>query len=125
MSESATPSRRSLSWKVVLLIIMLALIGTSAWVYYRLETWPQRTAREVSRAFTDLAGIQPKITVHDHVFMEQTSPVLELAVVTRQTEVEREMEHEWLGSKKRIRIRASYNIRAGFDLSQSFAVRLD
>jgi hypothetical protein len=113
MSESTTSHRRGLSWKAILLIIALALIGTGAWMYYRLETWPQRTAREVSRAFSELAGIQPRITVHDRVFMEQTSPVLELAVVTRETMVEREMEHEWLGSKKRIRLRATYSIRAG------------
>jgi hypothetical protein len=125
MPESTIPSRHGLSWKFILLVIALALIGTGAWMYYRLETWPQRTAREVSRAFSELAGIQPRITVHDRVFMEQTSPVLELAVVTRETMVEREMEHEWLGSKKRIRIRATYSIRAGFDLTQSFSVRLD
>jgi hypothetical protein len=125
MSEFITPPHRGLSWKLILLIIALALIGAGAWMYYRLETWPQRTAREVSRAFSELAGIQPRITVHDRVFMEQTSPVLELAVVTRETMVEREMEHEWLGSKKRIRIRATYSIRAGFDLTQPFSVRLD
>ena len=124
MSDSAPPKSR-LSWKLVLLIIVLAAIGTGAWIYYRLETWPQRTAREVSRAFADIAGIQPKVTVHDRVFFEQTSSVLELAVVTRETMVEREMEHDWLGSKKRIKLRATYSVRAGFDLTQPLSVRLD
>ena len=124
MSDDAATTTR-LSWRAVLLVIVLAAIGTGAWIYYRLETWPQRTAREVSRAFAELAGIQPKITVHDHVFFEQTSSVLELAVVTRETMVEREFEHDWLGSKKRIKLRATYGIRAGFDLTQRLSVRLD
>ena len=124
MSDARAPTPR-LSWRAVLLIIVLALIGTGAWIYHRLETWPERTAREVSRAFAELAGIQPKITVHDHVFFEQTSSVLELAVVTRETMVEREMEHEWLGSKKRIKLRGTYSVRAGFDLTQPLSVRLD
>src|SRR5436190_939909 len=77
------------------------------------------------RAFREVAQIQPRITVHDRVFFEQTSPVLELAVVTRETTVEREMEHEWLGSRKRIKIRATYQVRAGFDLTQPFSVRIE
>ena len=51
--------------------------------------------------------------------------MLELAVVTRETMVEREMEHEWLGSKKRIKLRGTYSVRAGFDLTQPLSVRLD
>lgn len=124
---SSEPSPRSsgLTWKAVVLIAILALLAGGAWTFYRVETWPQRTAREVTRAFAEIAQIQPKITVHDHVIFEQTSPVLELAVVTRETYVEREMEHEWLGSKKRIRLRGTYSVRAGFDLTQSFSVKID
>jgi hypothetical protein len=123
---SESPPRSSgLSWKLVILMIVLALIAGGVWTFYRLETWPQRTARDVTRAFAEIAHIQPKITVHDHVIFEQTSPVLELAVVTRETHVEREMEHEWLGSKKRIRLRGTYSIRAGFDLTQPFSVKID
>ncbi len=124
-SASAPGHSTGFSWKLVVLFIVLAILGTGAWIYYRLETWPQRTAREVSRAFAEIAQIQPKITVHDQVFFEQTSPVLELAVVSRETTVEREMEHDWLGSKKHIRIRATYNVRAGFNLQESFTVNVD
>lgn len=119
------PRRSGLSWKAFFLTIFLALLAAGGWTAYRIETFPQRTARDVSRAFAEIAQIQPKITVHDHVIFEQTSPVLELAVVTRETSVEREMEHEWLGSKKRIRIRGTYSIRAGFDLTQPFIVRIE
>ena len=119
------PRRSGLSWKAFFLTIFLALLAAGGWTAYRIETWPQRTAKDVSRAFAEIAQIQPKITVHDHVIFEQTSPVLELAVVTRETSVEREMEHEWLGSKKRVRIRGTYSIRAGFDLTQPFTVRIN
>jgi hypothetical protein len=94
-------------------------------VFYRIETWPGRTAREVSRAFAEVAHLQPRITVRDRVYFEQTTSVLELAVVSRETQVEREMEHEWLGSKKRIKLRGVYEVKAGFDLTQPFTVRVD
>jgi Protein of unknown function (DUF4230) len=119
------PASRGLSWKLLILLVVIVAAAFGAWIFYRLETWPQRTTQEVLRAFREVAQIQPRITVHDRVFFEQTSPVLELAVVTRETTVEREMEHEWFGSKKRIKLRGSYNVRAGFDLTEPFSVRID
>jgi hypothetical protein len=113
------------NWKgmIVLLAFIAALL--TAFIFYRVETWPARTAREVSRAFAEVAHLQPRITVRDRVFFEQTTSVLELAVVSRETQVEREVEHEWLGSKKKIKLRAVYHVKAGFDLTQPFSVRVD
>jgi hypothetical protein len=113
------------SWKATLLAIVAIIAGLGAWIFYRIETWPERTATRISRAFAEIGHLQPKITVRDRVFFEQTKSVLELAVVTRETQVEREMEHEWLGSKKRIRLRGTYVVRAGFDLTQPFSVRVE
>jgi hypothetical protein len=114
-----------LNWKAT--IVLLALIAAlfAAFLFYRIETWPARTALNVSRAFAEVAHLQPRITVRDRVFFEQTTSVLELAVVSRETQVEREMEHEWLGSKKRIKLRGVYHVKAGFDLTQPFSVRVD
>ncbi len=113
------------SWKAVLLTCVALAVGVGAWIFHRIETWPERTAERVSKAFAELGHLQPKITVHNRVFFEQTKSVLELAVVSRETQVEREMEHEWLGSKKRMRLRGTYLVRAGFDLTQPFAVRVE
>jgi len=113
------------SWKATLLAIVAIIAGVSAWIFYRIETWPERTATRISRAFAEIGHLQPKITIHDRVFFEQTKSVLELAVVTKETKVEHLMEHEWLGSKKRIWLRGTYVARAGFDLTQPFSVRVE
>jgi hypothetical protein len=123
-----TPHRRhagGLSWKAVLLVAFLALIGTGAWLYYRTVTIPEKMTQEVLRAFREVAQVQPKITVHDRVLFEQTKDAMELAVVSRETHVEREMSHEWLGSTKRIRLRGTYEVKAGFDLREHLLVRID
>jgi hypothetical protein len=39
--------------------------------------------------------------------------------------VEREREHEWFGSTKRLRLRGVYKVAAGFDLTQPFDVRVE
>src|SRR4030095_7029213 len=102
MSDTYTPPPRGgISWKLVLLVISLVVIGTGAWIFYRIETWPERTSQRVLKAFREVAQIQPRITIHDRVVFEQTTDALELAVVTRETQVEREMEHEWFGRPKR------------------------
>lgn len=119
------PPRSRFSWKLVLVAIVAIIAGLSAWIFYRIETWPERTATRVSKAFAELGHLQPRITIKDRVFFEQTKSVLELAVVSRETQVEHEMEHEWLGSKKRIRLRGTYQIKAGFDLTQPFSVRVE
>jgi hypothetical protein len=135
-SEPAQPPRTTtpdserhrsggLSWKAVLLVAFLALLGVGAWIYYRTVTIPENMTREVLRAFREVAQVQPRITVHDHVVVEQTKEALELAVVSRETHVERETSHEWLGSTKRIRLRGTYEVKAGFDLSEHLLVRID
>lgn len=117
-------SHGRLSWRATLLILVAMLIAAGAWLFHRIETWPARTAAEIKRGFVELANLEPKITIKDRVFFEQTASVLELAVVSRETQVERETEHEWLGSRKRIKLRAVYHVKAGFDFNQPFAVHV-
>ena len=102
-------------------------------VFLRLETWPARTAREgtaelerlgkdVRSAFVDIAHLQPRITINNRVYMEQTVPVSELVVLSRQIEVEHDFLHTWLGSSKRVRLHGTFTVKAGFDLQQELVV---
>lgn len=122
--ESSTRrSRLGCAAAVILVVLIVALLA--GYIFYRLETWPARTAQELREAFGEIAQVHPKITVNDRVIFEQTASVLELAVVSRPTQVERETEHEWLGSKKRIKLRGTYQVKAGFDLTKPFTVRVE
>ena len=114
--------------------LILALLA--GFIFYRLENLPFRAADAASGrlehwagavrdAFVSVAGLQPRVTVNEHVVYEQSSPVLELAVLQREASVERETESSWLGSTKHLRLRGQYRIKAGYDLKKPFAVRLD
>src|SRR5947209_14301438 len=105
-----------LRWPAALICICLIGALLAAFVAYRIETWPARTAsqakeglvdiaRRVRDAIVEIAQLQPKIVVNGRVFFEQTTPILELAVLKRQTQVERETMHTWAGSTKRIKLR--------------------
>ena len=102
-------------------------------IFLRMETWPSRTAKQGSAeleklgkdlraAFIDIAHLQPRVTINDRVYMEQTTPVSELVVLSRRIEVEHELLHTWAGSSKRIKLHGTFIAKAGFDLQQNLSV---
>jgi hypothetical protein len=79
-------------------------------------------AAKVRDAFVDLFQLQPQIRVNNSVAFEQSKLALELAIVSRETEIVRDHTDTWLGSSKTIRIRARYRVKAGFDLGDKLQV---
>jgi hypothetical protein len=102
-------------------------------IFVRLETWPARTAqrgvgelerlgKDLRAAFVDIAHLQPRITINNRVYMEQTTPASELVVLSRRIEVEHELLHTWVGSSKRVKLHGTFNVKAGFDLRQNLSI---
>jgi len=102
-------------------------------IFLRLESWPARTAhqgtaeleklgKDLRAAFIDIAHLQPRITINSRVYMEQTTPVSELVVLSRRIEVEHELLHTWVGSSKRVKLHGTFNVKAGFDLRQNLSI---
>jgi uncharacterized protein DUF4230 len=121
------------SWPCAFTLIVLFIAAVGLVVFLRLETWPTRTARQSSAelerlgkdlraAFIDIAHLQPRITINNRVYMEQTAPVTELAVVSRGMEVEHEFLHTWVGSSKRVKLHGTFTAKAGFDLQQDVTI---
>ena len=102
-------------------------------IFWRIETWPARTARQgtdqleklgkdLRSAFMDVAHMQPRITINNRVYVEQTTPVSELVVLSRRVEVEHELLHTWVGSSKRVKLHGTFAVKAGFDLQQNLSI---
>src|SRR5207248_2335749 len=131
MSQASRSGRISCSTALVLIVLIMALVGLV--IFLRLETWPARTARQSSAelerigkdlraAFIDVAHLQPRITINNRVYMEQTAPVTELAVLSRRIEVEHEFLHTWVGSSKRVKLHGTFIVKAGFDLQHNLSI---
>jgi len=131
MSKSA--SRCRIAWPIALTLVALIIGATILIIFLRLETWPARTARQstaelerlgknLRAAFIDIAHLQPRITINDRVYMEQTTPVSELVVLSRRIEVEHELLHTWVGSSKRVKLHATFIAKAGFDLRKGLSI---
>jgi len=131
MLKSANSGR--VTWPTALTLVALIVATMVIVIFVRLETWPARTAREstaelerlgkdLRAAFIDIANLQPRITINNRVYMEQTKPVSELAIVSRRIEVEHEFLHTWVGSSKRVKLHGTFVAKAGFDLQQDLSI---
>jgi hypothetical protein len=116
---------------VVLVVLIIASV--TFLVVWRLESWPGRTAaqgtaqlerlgKELRSAFVDIAHLQPRITINNRVYLEQTSATAELAIVSRRIEVEHEFQSTWAGSSKRVKLHGTFAVKAGFDLQQNLSI---
>src|SRR5947199_1524793 len=133
MSKSANPYR--VAWPIALTLVVLTIAMTILIIFLRLESWPARTARQstaklerlgknLRAAFVDIAHLQPRITINDRVYMEQTTPLSELAVLSRRIEVEHELLHTWVGSSKRVKLHGTFVAKAGFDLRKGLSINI-
>jgi hypothetical protein len=122
-----------MSWPLAFTLIALLIAAVVLIIFLRLESWPARTARQsgaelerlgkdLRAAFIDVAHLQPRITVNNRVYMEQTAPVSELVVLSRRIEVEHELVHTWVGSSKRVKLHGTFVAKAGFDLQQDLSI---
>ena len=131
MSKSANPYR--VAWPIALTLLALTIAMTILIIFLRLESWPARTGRQstaelerlgknLRAAFVDIAHLQPRITINDRVYMEQTTPISELVVLSRRVEVEHELLHTWVGSSKRVKLHGTFIAKAGFDLRRGLSI---
>src|SRR6202171_4598952 len=131
MSKSKSAER--IAWPVALTLVALISAAAVVIIFLPLESWPARTphqgtaelerlGKDLRSAFVDIAHLQPRITINNRIYLEQTITTSELAILSRQIEVEHEFAHTWAGSSKRIKLHGTFAVKAGFDLRQNLAV---
>src|SRR5256714_6119351 len=131
MSKSRNSGK--FTWRFAFTMVALLIAMVVVIIFWRIETWPARTAqqstaeleqlgKDLGSAFVDIAHLQPRITINNRVYMEQTTPVSELVVLSRRIEVEHELLHTWVGSSKRVKLHGTFIVKAGFDLQQNLSV---
>jgi hypothetical protein len=121
------------SWPAALTLVALLIAILIGFIFYRTDTWPMRTThqgvgemerigKDLRSAFVDIAHLQPRITINNRVYLEQTTPTSELAIVSRRVEVDHEFQNTWAGSSKRVKLHATFAVKAGFDLRQDLSI---
>ena len=122
-----------ISWPLAFTLIAFILAIVVVIIFLRVETWPARTARQstaeleklgkdLRAAFIDIGHLQPRITINNRVYLEQTMPVSELVVLSDRIEVEHEFVHTWVGSSKRVKLHGTFIAKGGFDLERNVSI---
>jgi hypothetical protein len=133
MNPPSLEPQRKFSWPLALTLIVLIGAVLLTVIFLRLESWPARTAkqstaelervgRDLRDAFVEVAQLQPRITINNRVYLEKTTATAQLAILSRQIEVEHELLHTWAGSTKRVKLHGTFTAKAGFDLQQDVDV---
>ena len=118
---------------MALTLVACTIAAVFVFIFVRMESWPARTAqqgtaelerlgKDLRSAFVDIAHLQPRITINNRVYLEQTTPTSELTVLSRRVEVEHELQHTWAGSSKRVKLHGTFAVKAGFDLRQNLSI---
>ena len=117
------------------MIIALTGIAAGVFIFERCTSLPGRAAkmtvdqlerlgRDMRNAIVQIAQVQPRVTINERVYFEQTTAVNELALVSQRVEMEHEFLHSWAGSSKRLRLHGTFTAKAGFDLRQEISVNV-
>jgi hypothetical protein len=78
----------------------------------------------ITEVFVDLLHVRPEVREGTKVTWGQTSARTEIVVAEKKIKVEYDWEHQWMGSKKTIRLGQEYLVKAGFDLAKPFWVEM-
>src|SRR6195256_6671454 len=92
MPKSESAGR--IAWPVPLTLVALIIAAVIVVIFLRLESWPARTThqgtaelerlgKDLRSAFVDIAHLQPRITINNRVYLEQTTTTSELAILSR------------------------------------------
>jgi hypothetical protein len=103
---------------IALTVSICMVLATIAICVFVIPAYVARqVAGEASRAIQEMMNLQPRVSVNDVVVIHESKPIVEVALVTKDTQIEHTVEHTWLRSTKTLRMRAIYRIKAGFKLT--------
>jgi hypothetical protein len=128
-------SRFRISWPfafvlacaIIAILVIMVFREIANWPSHLMEAFTHESASQIEKVrnvLSDSFQLRPRISIKEHVVYEQSQNVLELTVLTKDTEVTRESDQTWLGSTKHIRIRATFRLHAGFDLEKKCEVTI-
>jgi len=106
------------------ILAALLFIGGTLAAYRLLVQAPAKLAHATAEGLRSLFHVTPRVTINETVIIEQNSPILEVATVSRQLFVDHEWSHTWLNSTKLLHVRGTFTAKAGYDLKKPFEINI-
>ncbi len=103
------------------LIIVAVTIG----FYVVAVKAPSDLARNTADGIRQFFDFTPQVRIDQTIVIEQTTPILEVATVSREMMVDHSWQQTWMGSTKTIQVQGVFTAKAGFDLRQPFRIDIE
>jgi 4-amino-4-deoxy-L-arabinose transferase-like glycosyltransferase len=112
--------------KLALAVVVLLLVIGALWTFYAIFVKaPVDLAAATARGIEEVFQFRPRVTINQTVVIEANTPILEVATVSRQLQVDYQWSHTWLGSTKTLRLVGTFTAKAGFDLHEPFDIAIE
>lgn len=115
-----------LSTRIVLVsvAVSIAALAIALSVYVIFVKVPTDLAHNAAEGIRRNFNVTPEVRLNETVVVQQSSPILELAIVSKSLMVEDTYTHTFLGSTKVLVVRGIFTAKAGYDLKQRFLLRI-
>ncbi len=127
--ESASASRFVLVITACVIVLLIAVALVIRWFVVEVPASGAERAIGIAKAVADDVSktlqFQPTVVVNNRTVIQQDAAVAKLVTIERPLTETHSYEHRWLGSTKRIDVEGDFVLRAGFDLSKPFVIRVD
>ena len=138
--KNSSNARLSLARSIGVCLVILTLFGGVVWCFRscgretgRLATGTIEEFKDAGigilqatkAAFVEVLQLTPQISVNNQIIVNQTSPIAELGVVSKEFGFKTHFADTWLHSEKTMDLEANFRVKAGFDLHESFRVTIE
>ncbi len=124
MNGSGSEARGIRAVTIMGILATLMFIGGTVVAYRLLIHAPAELARATADGLKTMFQVTPRVTINETVIIEQSSPILEVATVSRPLLVDHDWSHTWLGSTKILHVRGTFTAKAGYNLKRPFDIEI-
>ncbi|MCK5573174.1 MAG: DUF4230 domain-containing protein [Bacteroidetes bacterium] len=103
--------------------ILLSGVAIAAYIVF--VKAPTDLAHNTAQGIREFFNFTPRVSIEQTVIIEENTPILEVATLSRTLTVDHRWSHTWVSSTKTLHVRGVFTAKAGFDLRHPFEINIE
>jgi len=105
--------------------VVLIIAAVTIAFYVVVVKVPSDLAHKTADGMRQFFNFTPEVRINQTIVIEQNTPILEVATVSREMFIDHSWQQTWMGSTKTIQIQGVFTAKAGFDLREPFRIDIE
>ena len=110
---------------VIAAAVVLIIVAATIAFYVVVVKVPSDLAYKTAEGVREFFNFTPQVRINQTIVIEQNTPILEVATVSREMFIDHSWRQTWMGSTKTIQIQGVFTAKAGFDLREPFRIDIE